>query len=251
MKAPGFLPRMKTSRRLAAMTLVEMACAVAITSAVLAGASAGVVALQKSFAGYKQYAAGMNDGTRVVDYVSRDLRNALRVSRRTAGTAAVFKSGFFQLTENDQLVIFLPDYYESNVPDNASGSDFKSPRLDRSNLTTGATFFPYLEVVALVGATRVPKYPGELEVRYFKQARSVQDPTQCYFREEYDGGAIPVLRSRREIAQRAAAVRVTVTALNPSRFRILTSFSPEWSGEAKRMGTLQASTVKLFNFRRD
>ncbi len=246
-------PSTRSFRTRAAFTLVEMSCALAVTVMVLAGAIAGVVALQKSLAGSTQYAAGFNDGTRLVDFVSRDLRNAIRVSRRTSGTATAFKSGFFAIAETEELVVTVPDFYESNVPDNRSGSAYKTPRYDRSNLdaSTGATSFPYLDVVAVIGTVRVPKYSGELEIRYRKKARSLQDPTVCYFRQEYDGGATPVLRSEEEIAERADAVRLSITALNRSHFRVLTSFSPKWSGEPRRSGTLQASVVKLLNTRRD
>jgi hypothetical protein len=244
---------MKSCRKRAAQTLVELSCAVAVIMVVLAGAMAGLIALQKSLADSTQYAAGFNDGTRLVDSVSRDLRNAIRVSRRTSGTATPFKTGFFAITETDQLVIVVPDYYESNAPDNASGSPYKTPRYSRSNLdsSTGATSFPYTDVVAVVGSMRVPNYSGELEIRYLKRSRSVQDPTICYFRQEYDGGATPVLRSEMEIAEKADSTRLTITALTRSDFRVVTSFSPRRLGEARRGGTLQASVVKLSNARRD
>jgi hypothetical protein len=225
----------------------------AVTLVVLAGAMTGVVSLQKSLAGSTQYAAGFNDGTRLVDSISRDLRNAIRVSRLTSGTASAFKSGFFVIAETDQLVVTVPDFYESNVPDNSSGSAYKTSKYSRSNLnaSSGETFFPYTNVVAVIGTVRVPTYSGELEIRYLRKARSAQDPTLCYFRQEYDGGATPVLRSEEEIAERAESVRLSITALNRSQFRVLTSFSPKWSGEPRRAGTLQASVVKLLNARRD
>lgn len=244
---------MKTLSIRRGFTLVEMSCALAVTMAVLAGAVAGVVALQKSLAGSTQYAAGFNDGTRLVDAISQDLRNAIRISQLTSGTATSFKSGFFTISDVDQLVVVVPSFYKSNVPDNRSGSPYKTPRYSRSNLdtATGATFFPYTDVVAVIGTIRVPKYPGELEIRYLKKARSAQDRTVCYFRQEYDGGSTPVLRSEEEIAEKATSIRLSITALNRTRFRVLASFAPKWSGEPRRPGTIQASVVKLLNTRRD
>jgi hypothetical protein len=242
---------MKTSHHSKAYTLVESMAALALTMAMLAGGVAGVVALQKGVAGSTHYAAGFNDGTRLVDSVARDLRSAIRISRLNSGTPTAFKSGFFAITDTDQLSIFVPDYYSSNVPDNSSGSDYKTPRYSRSKLATGTTTFPYTDVVAVIGTVRAPTYPGELEIRYLKKARSNQDPTVCYFRQEYDGGTTPVLRSETEVAEKADSLRLSITSLSTTRFRVLTTFSPKWTGEPRRAGTLQASVVKLLNPRRD
>jgi hypothetical protein len=59
---------MKSSRTRAAQTLVELLCAVVVTMIVLAGAMTGLIALQKSLADSTQYAAGFNDGTRLVGF---------------------------------------------------------------------------------------------------------------------------------------------------------------------------------------
>src|SRR5687768_3286851 len=165
-----FFP-VELSHTRAAQTLVELLCALSITAAMLAGAVTGVVALQKSMAGSSQYATGFNDGSRLVDYVSRDLRSAIRVSRISSGTASAFKTGFFPITDTDQLVVLVPGYFQSNVPNNTSGSSYKTPVYSRSNLdsSSGVTFFPYTSVVAVIGTLRVPTYPGELEIRYLKK----------------------------------------------------------------------------------
>ncbi len=242
---------MKTSRNCSGVTLVELVSAMAIVVSALAGGMVGIVALQKSFAGYQQYAAGSNDGSRVTDYLARDLRNAVAVSRLDSGTASVFKTGSLEVTSAAQLVVFVPDYYSSNVPDNTSGSTFKSGRFSRANLPSGSTYFAYDSAVEVVGTSRVPKYPGKVEVRYLKKVRSAQDPTICYFRQEYDGGATPVLRSEQEIAEKALGEKLIVAPVDPQNFRIVTSFSPRWSGEAKRAGTVQFAVISLLNKRRD
>ena len=238
----------KTVRSRSGFTLVELLFATAVSSLVLGAAAIGVMTLQKSFFGSKHYARGMNDGTRLVDYISRDLRNALKVSRRTAGIAAPFKVGSFEVTDSDQLVVFLPDYFVSNIPDNSSGSDYKLPRFSRSRLPLGQEWFSYNDVVEVIGTKRGPKYPSLLEVRYVKKARSAQDPTICYFRQEYEGGT---LRAERDIAENVDSARLTVQAVLPRSFRILSSFASKWSFEAARAGTRQFSTVQLLNQRRD
>lgn len=239
------------ARPVRGFTIVELITAMAVTLSVFAGGLVGIVVLNKSFAGFRQYAAGSNDGNRVSDYVSRDLRSALGVSRIDSGTTTLFKSGSLEVNGTSQLVVFVPDYYSSNVPDNTSGSAYKTAHFSRANLPSGTTYFSYDSTVVVVGTTRVPKYPGQLEVRYLKKARSAQDPTLCYFRQEYDGGATPTLRSQMEIAEKVEMEKLTVVATNQRQFSIITSFSPRWSGEAKRAGTVQFSAVSLLNPRRD
>lgn len=239
---------MKILRNCSGLTLIETLCAAAVTTIVLACASVGVIALQRSFVGSKFYAAKMNDGSRLTDYVSRDLHSAFRVSRIDSGTTTSFKTGTLEVTDINQLVIFLPNYFVSNIPDNSSGSDYKTPTFSRSRLPAGQTYFPYDDVVSVVGTTRTLKYPGELEVRYLKKARSAQDPTTCYFRQEYEAGT---LRLEQEIAEDAETGKLSVLAVSARRFQILTSFGPKWTGEATRLGTRQFSTVQLLNPRRD
>lgn len=239
---------MDTVRSRAGFTLVELVFATAVSALVLGAAAVGIMTLQKSFFGSKHYARGMNDGTRLVDYVSRDLRNAVKVSRLTSGAATPFKVGSFDVTDSDQLVIFTPDYFVSNAPDNSSGSDYKLPRFSRSRLPLGQEWFAYNEVVDVVGTWRGPKYPSLLEVRYVKKPRSAQDPTICFFRQEYEG---TTLRSERDIAENVDTARLTIQAVDPRRFRVLSSFASKWSHEAARAGSRQFSTVQLFNQRRD
>jgi hypothetical protein len=220
----------------------------ALTSIMLAGATTGVVALQKSFIGYKLYAAGMNDGSRLSDYISRDLRNATKIARIDSGVSSRFSSGSLDVSGLRQLVIVVPNYFLSNIPNNLSGSDYKRARYSRLNLAAGQDFFPYNDVVTTVSSTRLPKYPGEVEVRYLKKARSAQDPTISYFRQEYEAGT---LRLERDIAEKVNNQSLVIQAVDERRFRIFTSFAPKWSGEANRTGTRQYAAIQLLNKRRD
>jgi prepilin-type N-terminal cleavage/methylation domain-containing protein len=244
---------MKILRNRLGFTLVELLFAVAVTSLVIAGATAGILSLQRSFARSKQYAYGMNDASRLVDYVSRDLRNAVKISRRTSGVATRLGSGTltpFEVTDVNELVLFVPDYFVSNVPDNSSGSDYKRSRFNRSGLplANGQTYFNYNDIITVVGSSRLPKYPGFLEIRYLKKARSPQDATLCFFRQEYEGST---LRLEREIADKVESSTLTIVPVEDDKFQIVGRFSPKWASDAARDATRQFSTVKLPNRRRD
>src|SRR6186713_2576685 len=111
---------MKKPHNQQAFAVVELLCASAISIVILAGASVGIIALQKSYRGSQQYAAGLNDGSRLIDYVSRDLRNAVKVTRIIGGVPSPFKSGSLEVVGTDQLSISVPDYYMSNSRSNSS-----------------------------------------------------------------------------------------------------------------------------------
>jgi hypothetical protein len=103
-------------------------------------------------------------------------------------------------------------------------------------------------VVKVVGVTRVPNYPGEVQVRYLRRAPTAEDPDTYFIRQEYEGST---LRSERDIAAKAAGETLIITAASATEFQITTSFRTRWTGEAARTGTRQFSTVKLLNRRRD
>lgn len=233
----------------AGFTMVETIVAVAVTSVVLAGAAVATMALQRSSLSAQHYAKGMNDGNRLVDYVTRDLRCATKVSRRISGTATPFLKGqTLDVTENDQLAIFVPDYYLANVPDNSSGSNYKKARYSRSEIPGPKTHYEYHVVVEIFGVTRTAKYPGSIEVRYLRKARSASDPTICFFRQEYEGAT---LRLEQEIAEKTESAKLNIVAVEKQAFQIRSDFASKWSGEAGRTGARQYVTVKLFNKRRD
>ena len=64
----------------AAYTLVELMMAMAMTAVVVVAALSGIVALQKSYAATEQYASGMADQARLLDYLALDLRRAMTIS---------------------------------------------------------------------------------------------------------------------------------------------------------------------------
>lgn len=230
-----------------AFTLLELLTATMITTVVVGSVFAATTALQKSFLGNRAYTKGINDNNRVVDYITRDLRNASAVSRRTNGTSAPFKVGTFDLTATDELCVFVPGYYVSNVPDNSKESPYKIPEFSRSRLQ-GQPYYQYDTIVRIDGVTRVPNYPSTLEIRYTKRARSASDPTVCIFRTEIEGGTV---RLTEDIAEKVESQTVNVRAFGLHIIQITSSFASKWTGEKYRDGSKQFSTVYLENYRSD
>ena len=93
----------------AAYTLVELMMATAMAAVVLVAALSGVVALQKSYAATEQYASGMADQARVLDYLALDLRRAMTVSAAAAPWTPD--------ADGQGLQINVPDYYHFNASD--------------------------------------------------------------------------------------------------------------------------------------
>lgn len=96
------------SRR-AAYTLMELLMATSMTAVVLVAALSGVVALQKSYAATEQYATGMADQMRLLDYLALDLRRAMTISAAAAPWAMD--------PDAQGLQINVPDYYHFNSAD--------------------------------------------------------------------------------------------------------------------------------------
>jgi hypothetical protein len=231
----------------AGLTVVEMLTATLITTIILGSVAAASIALQKSFLGNKALTKSNADTSRIIDYISQDLRNATAVSRRTNNTATAFRLGDFEISDTDQLCVVVPDYYVSNIPDNGSGSPYKTPRFARANIPTGRTYYIYDDIVAIDGSTRIAKYPSTVEVRYLKQTRA-SDNVVCFYRQEYEGAT---LRKTEEVAEKVAAERIRVVAVGLYDFQISATYNSLWSKEKYRESTRQFSTVHLPNYRTD
>ena len=87
----------------AAFTLVELMLGISMTAVVLVAALTGVVSLQKSYSASEQYATGMADQTRVLDYLALDLRRAVVPPVMDA--------------DDQGIQITVPDYYRFNSSD--------------------------------------------------------------------------------------------------------------------------------------
>jgi hypothetical protein len=235
----------RTSPR-AGFTLVELLTAALITTVILGSVAAASMALQRSFLGNRALMKAGADSARIVDYMSQDLRNAMAVSRRTSGVSTAFKVGNFEITDTDELCVFVPGYYKSNIPDNTTGSPYKTPLFSRANIPLDRTYYTYDYIVKIDGITRIPNYPTMLEVRYVKKKRA--DGVVCFFRTEFEGATA---RNTEEITEKAQGEKVRVTAVDPKVFQISTSYDSLWSGEKYRNSSRQFSTVFLQNYRTD
>ena len=230
------------SARRRAFTVVEMMLAMTAGTIVLGTLIAGSVAVRKSIITTDRYVTGMNNSTRLMDYVAQDLRRAVRVGTLVGGTNTAYKndSTGFSVTTTNILTINVPDYYASNTPNNGAGSTFKTSRYQRSTLDTSSTYWassgslmngvvPWSEATTTVGSAATARYApvatstGEIQVRYYRAARSGSDPSVCYFRGEYPANSNTAIATK-EIAERISNAASTstrevvgITSRNPRR----------------------------------
>ena len=94
-------PPLAASRR--AFTLMELMIAGTMLGIVVTAALTGVIALQKSYAATEEYATGLADQMRLLDFLAQDLRRA---------TVAPTMD-----TDGQGIQITVPDYYRFNTSD--------------------------------------------------------------------------------------------------------------------------------------
>ncbi len=107
------LPAMNPTPR-AAYTLLELMVAMTMTAVVLVATLTGVIALQKSYASTEEYANGLADQTRLLDYLAQDLRRAVALPA-TASAAA--QPAWVMDLDDQGLTINVPNYYRFNASD--------------------------------------------------------------------------------------------------------------------------------------
>ena len=107
-------PRRPAPPRAAAFTLLELMVAMTMTAIVLVATLTGVIALQKSYAATEEYANGLADQTRLLDYLAQDLRRAVAVPAN--GTTAAQPAWVLD-TDDQGLTITVPNYYRFNPSD--------------------------------------------------------------------------------------------------------------------------------------
>lgn len=90
--------------RLAGASIMELTISTAISSVVAGGLLVGMNTIQRSFKAAQYHAKSQIEQTRLIDYISRDLRMALTVNVDNA---------------NERITMTVPDFYDSdNVPRN-------------------------------------------------------------------------------------------------------------------------------------
>lgn len=92
--------KLQCRRSFKGFTLAEVSMALGIGTLMLAGFTTASVALQKSFVAIEDYAKGVNDQTRISDYLALDMRRALEVI-----------STIDPLTKALTVTITEPNYY--------------------------------------------------------------------------------------------------------------------------------------------
>jgi hypothetical protein len=266
-----------TAAQFGAFTLVETLISMTIGAFVIGGLLSGAVAVRKSIDGTDRYVTGVNNSTRLMDYVVQDLRRSVRVGTLVGGTNTPYKNDTtgFSVTASNILTINIPDYYGSNTPDNSFGSSFKSSRYSRRNLDNGATYWvsansilngtiPWAEAATTIAATPAVRYApagtsnGEIQVRYYRKARSASDSSICYFRAEYPSSS-NTPNITKEIAERISdnistttlTVFVTTPASGRSAYRVQSGFTPRYSAFPSASGTREVVGITSRNQRRD
>ena len=248
--------------------LVSAASAVVILGTLLSGA----VAVRKSFSATERYVTGINNQSRLMDYVARDLRHAERVGTLVGGVNTPLKNHTgFSVTETNVLTINVPDFYGSNTPNNAQGSTFKTSRYSRAQLDSSYTgnsnpklngVIPFTEAVTTVGSAQTTRFApasagnGEIQIRYYRGQRSAQDKTVCYFRGEYPSNSNTALYPPKEVAERVVDTLSTtgltvIGSQNGKYFRLQSNFKPQYGLYSSVSGTDQFVDVSLRGARRD
>ena len=257
-------------------TLVETMFAMTVGVIVLGVFTYAAIGITRSLSGTERYIVGVANENRLMDYVAADLRRAVRVSILSGTNSTTVKNTgttSYSITDTTFLVLSLPDYYASNTPDNTKGSAFKTTRYPRATLNTSSTYngnanpllngvVPWVDAVTTVSNKNVTRFApaaagtGEIQVRYYRGARSAGDSTVCFFRAEYPSGSATA-SSTVEIAERISDSLSNTTLLISARnngqvFQLQSSFTPTY----RRTGETSAPTtgvleVSARNPRRD
>ena len=96
-------PRRRPACAARAFTLVELMMALAMTTVVVTAAMTGAISLEKSYSASEEYATGLADQMRLLDYLALDLRRAVALPT---------------MDPDDQgIQIVVADYYRFNASD--------------------------------------------------------------------------------------------------------------------------------------
>ena len=121
----------------AAYTLLEVMVAANLSAIVLAPTMTGVVALQKSYASTEEYATGMADQMRLLDYLALDLRRAVAVP---ANGSVAAQAAWVMDADDQGLTVNVPNYYLFNTSD--TQHSFPVANAPVYNPTTAVVSYP-------------------------------------------------------------------------------------------------------------
>ena len=236
-----------------AFTLVESMVALAVSSLLLGGVFLSYFTLQRTFAGCGQYALNVNSGDRLLDYLSMDLRRAVRVNQGPVATVNPLRGigTRYVITDTNVLCITIPDYYSSNSPPSAGFRSARYPYPGDPNYQAATSTTGWGQALFAVATKPDPKVSGqrttafqppsggldELEVRYQRTTRALHDPvgsprdqTVCIFRSEYKNNVRVSDLAREEIAEAVEAPLTATGTPNLSAFNNLSVTSQNTNG---------------------
>ena len=142
--------------RQAGFTFVEVMVAACLTLVLLVAALSGVVTLQKSYVASENYATGLADEMRLLDYLALDLRRATTWALDADGQG---------------LQVTVPDYYSFNASDAQHLFPVANP--PTVDTTTGTIYYTSTTTAATSAATAVHQ---TIAYRYTNGAVTRSDP---------------------------------------------------------------------------
>ncbi len=245
------------TRKAAAFSLPETLVAVAVASLLFGVVYLSHLTLQRSYAGSHEFAQNVAAGDRLLDYLSMDLRRALRVNQGPVASASPLRGAGnrFVITETSPLCITVPDYYASNAVGNTRYQEVKYP--------SGSGVQPFASVTQIIhpvtgtlldpndsknwlygfkvafqppGSLGVPP-TDEIEVRYQRMTRAQHDPagsagdgTVCIFRAEYKSGTRISALENEEVASGIDAPMTAASAPDTAALNNLSVTSQDAAG---------------------
>ena len=123
--------------------LVELMVTVSVAVVVVGVLVYASTGISRSVTATDQYMVGVANTNRILDAIALDVRRAVRIGVLSGTTTTPIKdtgTTTYTVGSSNILVIYVPDYYGSNTPNNVAGSTFKTTRYSRETLNTSSTY---------------------------------------------------------------------------------------------------------------
>ncbi len=245
--------------------LVELMVTVSVAVVVVGVLVYASTGISRSVTATDQYMVGVANTNRILDTIALDVRRAVRIGILSGTTTTPIKdtgTTTYTVGSSSILVIYVPDYYGSNTPNNVAGSTYKTTRYSRETLNSSSTYnssgktllngiVPWTDAQTTVNDKAVTRFTpiaagtGELQIRYYTGQRSNKDATQCLLRSEYPSGATSP-SSTRDIAEKitdsTSTTSIVISGANGGQtIRLQSSFTPRF--RLKGASPTSATTV--------
>ena len=149
----------------AAYTLLELMVAMTMSAIALVATLTGVIALQKSYASTEEYATGMADQARLLDYLALDLRRAVPVAASGKNPA---QAAWVMDADDQGLTVNVPNYFLFN----ASDTQHRFP------VANAPVFDPTTAVVTYPDPSNTATTTQKITYRFDRGAITRTDPWQ-------------------------------------------------------------------------